>query len=137
MAKTSTTKKMSNDHKAASGKDRAEGRAVRLYLEALRSSKPRRGRKRTAETINKRLSAVEGQLRDASPIDELRLVQERRDLTAELAALDDTVDLAALESEFVAVAKDYGQRKKISYGSWREVGVPAATLARAGVTRGA
>ncbi len=115
---------------------RAEGRVVRDYLEALRNSKPKRGRKRTPESINKRLDAIESLLLDASPIDELQLVQERRDLTSELESIDSGVDLSELENKFVDVAAAYGARKGISYASWREVGVSAATLNRAGIGRG-
>lgn len=128
-------KEMSAEHKAAMEQGRAEGRAVRDYLEALRSTKPKRGRKRTPESIAKRLDRIDQELATASAIDELKLVQERRDLTAELEAMGDTVDVAALEEAFVKVAKAYGERKGISYGAWREVGVPAAVLSRAGITR--
>ena len=128
---------MTPEHKAALERGRAEGRVVREYLEALRNSKPKRGRKRTPDSIGKRLAAIEGELADASAIDELQLVQERRDLTNELESMGSSVDIAALEEAFVGVAKAYGERKGISYASWREVGVAAATLAGAGITRGA
>lgn len=126
---------MTAEHKAAMEQGRAEGRAVRDYLEALRSSKPKRGRKRTPDSIKKRLAEIENELEDASAISELQLVQERRDLTAELESMDTGVDLSELEDEFVKVAKSYAERKGISYGSWRDVGVSAATLKRAGITR--
>lgn len=127
---------MSAAHKSALEIGRAEGRVVRDYLEALRSSKPRRGRKRTAESIESRLTSIEKQLSDASALDELKLVQERRDLEAELAAMgSDVVDIDAAEDAFVRVAGSYGNRKGISYASWREVGVPASVLTRAGITR--
>jgi len=35
----------------------------------------------------------------------------------------------------VAVAREYGERQGISYTTWREVGVDAAVLTRAGITR--
>ena len=127
---------MTPEHKAALERGRSEGRVVRDYLEALRSTKPRRGRKRTPESINKRLTSIEQSLLDATAIDELQLIQERRDLRAELESMESTVDIAALEDAFVAVAKAYGGRKGISYSSWREVGVPAATLSRSGIGRG-
>jgi hypothetical protein len=127
---------MSAEHKAAMEVGRAEGRAVRDYLEALRSSKPKRGRKRTPDSIKKRLEAIEDALTDASAVEELQLVQERRDLTVELDAMSSGVDMDAVEDAFVAVAKSYGERKGISYASWRDVGVPAAVLKRAGVGRG-
>jgi hypothetical protein len=126
---------MSDEHKAAMERGRAEGRAVRDYLEALRSSKPKRGRKRTPDSISKRLAKIADELATASAIDELKLVQERRDLQTELEAMGSGVDIGELEDAFVRVAKDYGDRKGITYGSWREVGVPAATLKRAGIGR--
>jgi uncharacterized protein YicC (UPF0701 family) len=129
-------KEMTPEHKAAMEQGRAEGRAVRDYLEALRSTKPKRGRKRTEESIRARLTEIEQELADASAIVELQLVQERRDLTAELESMDSAVDVSALEDAFVAVARSYGERKGISYASWRDVGVSAATLKRAGIGRG-
>jgi len=128
---------MTPAHKAALEQGRAEGRVVREYLEALRTNKPKRGRKRTRESIEKRLAAIERDLVDASAIDELQFVQERRNLQADLEAMATNVDLSALEDAFVGVAKAYGTRKGISYGSWREVGVSAATLTRAGIGRSA
>lgn len=127
---------MSDEHKAAMERGRAEGRAVRDYLEALRSSKPKRGRKRTPDSIAKRLAKIADELATASAIDELKLIQERRDLQAELESMGSGVDLTSLEDAFVEVAKGYGDRKGISYASWREVGVPAAVLTRAGIGRG-
>lgn len=126
---------MTDDHKAALERGRQEGRAVRDYLEALRTSKPRRGRKRTPDSIQKRLEKIEASLADASAIEELQLIQERRDLTHELDSMGGADDLAEREDAFVAVAKTYGDRKGISYSSWRDVGVSAATLKRAGITR--
>ena len=128
---------MTDSHKAALERGRAEGRVVRDYLEALRSNKPKRGRKRTGDSINKRLAAIEAELPSASAIEELQLIQERRDLNDELASLGSGIDVGEIEDQFVAVAKGYGDRKCISYASWRDVGVSAATLKRAGISRSA
>lgn len=127
---------MSDEHKAALAEGRAEGRIVRDYLEGLRSTKPRRGRKRTPESIAARLDKIEAELAGASAIEELQLVQERRDLRAELDAMDGGVDMDTLTESFVGVAKSYADRKGISYAAWRDVGVPAAVLTRAGISRG-
>lgn len=128
---------MSAAHKAALAQGRTQGRAVRVYLEALDASRPKRGRKRTAESIKARLAKVEAEIPDAAPVQRLQLVQERMDLEAELAAASaPTVDLEALEKEFVDAAKGYSERKGISYAAWREAGVPAATLKAAGISRG-
>ncbi len=128
-------KKMTAEHKKALAEGRAEGRAVKAYLDALDQQRPRRGRRRTADSITKRLAAIEKELATASSLQRLQLVQERRDLEAERAGMDDTVDLSKLEAEFVKVAKAYSERKGIQYASWRELGVGADVLKRAGVTR--
>lgn len=133
-ARTSTT--MSDEHKAALAEGRNQGRAVRKYLEALELNRPKRGRRRTPESIRKRLDAIESEMADANPVKRLQLVQERLDLTAELDAGDETVDMEALEKDFVAAAKPYSERKGITYAAWREMGVPAATLKAAGISRG-
>jgi hypothetical protein len=136
MASTKASNRtMSDSHKAALAEGRAQGRAVRLYLEALETSKPKRGRKRTRDSVAKRLAAVEEQLESADPVKRLQLSQERLDLQAELATEEETVDLAGIEAEFVAAAKPYSDRKGITYAAWREIGVPASTLKAAGITR--
>ncbi len=127
---------MTAEHKAALAAGRSEGKAVRDYLEVLRNTKPKRGRKRTAESITKRLSTIDGEIADADPIRELKLVQERLDLQAELDQAGDTVDVAALEAEFVKVAKVYSARNGISYAAWRAIGVDASVLKSAGIGRG-
>ena len=136
MPKTPTKKTpMSDAHKAALAQGREEGRVVRRYLEALESSKPKRGRKRTADSIQKRLGAIEDRLLDADQLTRLNLIEERRRLEEELSQADDTTDLAALEKDFVKVARSYGDRKGITYSSWRAVGVSAATLQQAKIAR--
>jgi hypothetical protein len=128
-------RKMTSQHKAALAQGRAEGRAVKNYLEALDKNRPRRGRRRTNESIKKRLSAIDEKLPDASPLLRLQLVQERMDLEKELEQLDAKVDLSALEAAFVQTAGTYAERKGISYAAWRQLGVSAETLKQAGITR--
>jgi hypothetical protein len=125
---------MSAAHKAALAKGREQGRAVRAYLVALEGHKPKRGRKRSAESITKRITAIDSQLASADPLRRVVLIQERLDLTSELEA-PKAEDLGQLEDGFVKVAKAYGDSKGISYAAWREVGVPAAVLAKAGIGR--
>ncbi len=110
---------------------------MKAYLEAVAANKPKRGRKRTPESIAKRLEKISAEIEDASPMARLQLVQERMDLEAELDRMGEQVDISGLEDAFVAVAKAYGERKGISYAAWREVDVSAAVLKRAGVGRGA
>ena len=126
---------MSADHKAALAKGREEGRIVRRYLEALESSKPRRGRKRTPDSIRKRLGTIDVTLATADPLSRLHMVEEKQRLEAELSHTGDTVDMAALEKSFIKVARLYGERKGISYSAWRTVGVSAAVLQQAKIPR--
>ena len=128
---------MSASHKQALAEGREQGRAVRRYLEALEAHKPKRGRKRTPESIKKRLAAIEQQITSADPLSRLQLVQERMDLERELGQKDQKVDLQGLEKEFVSAAGPYGERKGISYAAWRAAGVDPAVLRKAGIGRAA
>ncbi len=127
--------KMTPQHKAALAEGRAHGRAVREYLEAIEESKPKRGRKRTAESVKKRLGVVEAELATAGGVKKIQLLQERRDLRSELETFGATVDLSSVEKAFVKAAKPYSESKGISYATWREAGVPADVLTKAGITR--
>ena len=126
---------MTDEHKAALAEGRTQGRAVRAYLEALDANRPKRGRKRTPDSIKKRLNTIDSELSSADKLHALHLRQERRDLQEELAAMDHSVDLADVEKEFIAAAKVYGERKGISYATWREAGVSPAVLKQAGISR--
>jgi hypothetical protein len=126
---------MTPQHKAALAKGREEGTAVRRYLEAVESSRPRRGRRRTATSITKRLQAIETEMATADPLTRLHLIQQKKDLSDELGRSGETEDIEALEKQFVKVARAYGERKGISYGTWRAAGVSAAVLQKAGVPR--
>lgn len=128
---------MSDEHKAALAEGRDQGRSVRAYLEALESNKPKRGRKRTKETIELRLVKIGDEIESAAPLQRLQLIQERIDLEAELSRMDDVADISELENEFVRVASAYADRKGITYSAFRELGVSAAVLKRAGIKRAA
>lgn len=71
----------------------------------------------------------------ADPITQLKLTQEKLDLEAELKGLTTAGDIAPLEKEFVKVAKSYGERNGITYTAWREIGVDAGVLKKAGIGR--
>lgn len=126
---------MSDEHKAALAEGRNQGRSVRRYLEALDAHRPKRGRKRTPDSMQKRLNRIDVELATADPLKRLQLIQERLDLKSELGAAVEKVDLSGLEKEFVAAAAAYSARKGISYAAWRELGVEPAVLKRAGISR--
>jgi len=126
---------MSAQHKQALATGRVEGRVVRDYLEALRNNRPKRGRKRTPESIKRRLKAIKSELESADALNELKLVQEQMDLEQELAGLNAGVDLSGLEAKFIKVAKAYSERQGITYSAWRKVGVEPRVLKAAGFNR--
>ena len=128
---------MSDEHKAAMAEGRAQGRAVRAYLEALETHKPKRGRKRTPDTMRARIATIDETIDEVDPVKRLQLTQERMDLEQAIEAAETTVDLSELEDAFAEAAKGYGERNGISYAAWRKVGVPAAVLKKAGIGRGA
>jgi hypothetical protein len=116
MAAQKKTRKMSDEHKAALAEGRSQGRAVRLYLGALESNKPKRGRKRTAESVQKRLDRIASEIESAEPLKRLELTQEQLDLEDELAAGD---------SQWISPdSKSHSSRPP-----------PATQLARASATR--
>jgi hypothetical protein len=127
---------MSAAHKEALARGREEGRAVRLYLEAVEEQKPRPGRRRTPESITRRLNVINEKLSGADALSRLHLLQERSDLEDELARAAGSGDIADLEAKFLKVAKSYGDRKSIGYSAWRAIGVEAEVLEKAGITRG-
>jgi hypothetical protein len=131
------TPTMTDAHKAALAEGRDEARQVKAYLEAIEATAPkRRGRRRTKDSIGRRLTAIDAAMADGSALGRLQLLQERTDLEAELATLEaKPVDLTALRAAFVKVAKAYGERKGITYATWRAVGVDAGTLKAAGIAR--
>ncbi len=134
--KTKTTRRaMSPEHKAALAKGREEGLAVRRYLEAIESSRPRRGRKRTPASIDKKIAATRARLDSAEALTKLHLLQELKDLEEERGRVDDGAGLGDIEKQFVKVAKSYGNRKGISYGTWRKAGVSPQLLEKAGIAR--
>lgn len=126
---------MTADHKAALAKGREEGRTVRDYLEALEANKPKRGRKRTPESIEKRITKIESEMPYVDALTNLHLLQERANLEAELAQGEVVADTSGLEKEFIKVAKNYGERKHITYPTWRAAGVSAEVLSKAGIPR--
>ena len=126
---------MSNGHKAALARGRAESACVRHYLEAFETSKPKRGRKRTPASIDKRLAAIEAQLANADVLTKLHLLQEQKDLIDERLRVAKVKDLSALEKQFIKVAEAYAKRKGITYGTWRAAGVSASVLETAGISR--
>lgn len=126
---------MSDEHKAALAKGRAQARAVKQYLRA-RETESKRGPKLTPEKLRGRIDDLKQSIEEETdPTRRLELIQQRMDDEERLSGIEETPDMEQLETDFVDVAKEYSDRKGISYSAWRELGVPAAVLKRAGVPR--
>jgi hypothetical protein len=123
---------MSQEHKDALAQGRLEARSIKAYLRALDSRRP--GRPVTKESLDKRLERVNAKLGDENdPLKRIELLQSKLDLQSALASVEDGANLDDLAANFVAYAKSYSDRKGISYTAWRQFGVPADVLRKAGI----
>lgn len=126
---------MSTSHKKALANGRTEGRIIREYLEIVEAIKPKRGRRRTPESITKRLALIATELKTADPVTKVRLIQERLNLRTELAGMKTKAEVATAEARYIKVARSFSERNDITYDAWREFGVTPAVLKRAGIER--
>lgn len=124
---------MDAEHKAKLAQGRKDAAAVKSYLEFLEENRPKRGRRRTQESIAKRLTTIDAELEAASPLARLNLFQEQMDLHAERDAMGEKPDGTALRAAFVEAAGRYSQSKGLSKAAFKLMGVDAATLRDAGI----
>lgn len=125
---------MTPSHKLALKEGRDRGQIVRHYLQAIESAKPRRGRPITPEGLRKSIEKIDADLAtEKDPLRKLDLVQSKIKKQKDLEELESPIDMVALENEFVRVAKDYNDSKKLSPEAWLELGVPREVLRRAGI----
>lgn len=123
---------MSEEHKAALARGRKEARAIKAYLKAVETKRP--GRPVTKESLQARLFSVNQKIGAVDdPLRKVDLIQTKLDIEAALADVESVVNMDRLEDDFVEYAVAYSDRKGVSYTAWREFGVPAAVLKRAGV----
>ena len=126
---------MTEAHKKALAKGRAQARAVKDYL-AARETESKRGPKMTPEKLRDRIASTrEAIANEDDPARRVELIQQRINDEERLDSLEDQPDMEALEAAFVDAAAEYSERKGITYTAWRELGVPAAVLRKAGVPR--
>ena len=75
-------------------------------------------------------------MKSSTGVAKVLAAQEVRDLRARLAETGgDTTTAKTLEASFVKVARQFSVNRGISYAAWRDAGVPAAVLQRAGIAR--
>lgn len=130
-ATTNTTeKRFSEETLRRAALRREESRAVKAYLEDVRSGRTRRRPDmyhRHLDSVNARLEA--GGLK---VLEEVRLRQRRQELTAAIAAADERVDH---EPGFIEYGKAWAERNGVSRAALREFGVTARVLRDAGITK--
>lgn len=123
---------MSDEHKAALAQGRKESRAIKAFLEALEARRP--GRPVSKDSLQKRLEKVNEKLESAAnPLETVDLIQSKLDIEKALAQVENARDFNALEAGFIENVASYSERKGVSYTAWREFGVPAAVLKKAGI----
>jgi hypothetical protein len=125
---------MSQAHKAALAQGRRESKAISNYLGAIESRRP--GRKVTRESLEARLAGIDERIAaEPNPLKRVELVQSKLDSQKALQLMGEAQNEADVEKGFVENAASYSERKGITYGAWREAGVPAAVLKKAGIAR--
>lgn len=123
---------MSQEHKDALAQGRIEARSIKSYLRALDSRRP--GRPVTKESLDKRLERVTVKLgTEDDPLKRVDLLQSKLDIESALESVEDGANIDELAESFVAHAKTYSDRKGITYTAWRQFGVPADVLRKAGI----
>jgi hypothetical protein len=135
-AKPRAARTMSAAHKKALAEGRSMSLTVDRYLAVVNTPK-RRGRKVSRATLESRLANARERAKTATGVDKVLAAQDIRDLEAKLAQLDTAsgTDLKTLEAAFVKIAKKFGENRGIGYAAWRDAGVSAQVLRRAGVAR--
>ncbi len=115
---------------------RAPSATIDRYLAALTTPK-RRGRKVSKATLEQRLVLARGRFEAGVGVERVLAAQEIRDITAKLTKLQmsPVVDVERLEAAFVKFAKKFGEESGVTYGAWRDAGVSAHVLRKAGISR--
>ena len=129
-------RKLSASHKRALAEGRTMSATVDRYLSAVNTPK-RRGRKVSKTALQARLAEARVKAKSASGVDKVLAAQEVRDLQTRIANMNATSgsDIKSLEAAFIKIAKQFGENRGIGYGAWRDAGVPAVVLKKAGVAR--
>jgi hypothetical protein len=135
-AKRPAQRKLSASHKQALAEGRTMSATVDRYLSAVNTPK-RRGRKVSRDALVERLAEARARAKSATGVEKVLAAQDVRDLQARIADMNDASgnDIKSLEAAFVKIAKRFGENRGIGYGAWRDAGVPATVLKKAGVAR--
>lgn len=122
--------------KTKMARGRKQANTVDRYLKQLERLKThdKRQASLSPEELEIEAEGLAIALETAEGVQRLQLLQRREDLQRLALEAVPQEDEALVEA-FIEVAAVYGERKGISYSTWREVGVPAEVLRRAGIKR--
>jgi hypothetical protein len=136
VAKRPGERKLSAAHKRALAEGRTMSATVDRYLSAVNTPK-RRGRKVSKSALEQRLAEARIKAKSATGVEKVLAAQDVRDLQLRIANMSVASggDIKSLEAAFVKIAKRFGENRGIGYGAWRDAGVPAVVLKKAGVAR--
>ena len=134
--KAPAQRKLSAAHKQALAEGRTMSAVVDRYLSAVNTPK-RRGRKVSKAALVQRLAEARAKVKASTGVDRVLAAQDVRDLETRIANMETASggDIKSLESAFVKIAKRFGENRGIGYGAWRDAGVPAVVLKKAGIAR--
>ena len=112
---------------------RKENKIVEAYLiEVERKAGQPKGK--SPQQLRQELTSLSTLLKTVEGIEKLEILQQRENLYAEMRMAEEGA-LDSMEAAFIEVANSYGERKGISYSTWREFGVPKGILEQAGIKR--
>ena len=129
-------RKLSSEEKQRMAEGRSHSRVVERYLREIATGKyHKRGpRKNDPEAIKAELAELNAKIASSPPgVEKLVLVENRRKLEQILAGRAENEAFDELENKFLGIAKVFSDTRGISYESWREMGVPARVLIKAGI----
>lgn len=127
--KTAVAPKPQTDRAAKVGATKA----VDAYLRALENTKPRRGRKPDPDALRRKVAVAAADVTETSGLAQLVAMEKRNRLEQQLEDLEQVTSLVDLEAGFVEAAAIVAEAKGLSRQTFREFGVPADVLDRAGV----
>ena len=126
---------MSDEHKAALAQGRRESRAIKGYLVAL-------GQTKAGSSCHERIPGAKAQRFGCEDRVRVRSIEACRSGAATFgdgssARVDGAIRRISesWKRDSSQVAKSYSERKGISYSAWREIGVSADVLRRAGIAQ--
>lgn len=129
-------KTLSAAHKKALAEGRTISNTVDRYLQLVNAPK-RRGRKVSTDSIKAKITKLSREAKSPG-VKSVLAIQEMRDLEKRLASMSESGNGASVkqaEDAFVKIAKKFGENRGVGYGAWRDAGVPAIVLKRAGIER--